>query len=1790
MDKKFIKGLFKDTAHIDQPSGTWRYAKNLITNNKKGSVSNEGGTELNGHLGSDFFTGAQNDKVVGKIEVSDNRVVLFVKDVVSSISPRSEIGIWEKGNYTAVYNPDVAATGIDLNFQTTHPIEGTFKIDSKGDLVVYFTDDLNPPRAFNVSRQQRESATIDLLYGSIPNDIELLNLFPHSGSIPHIELDSVDTHQSSVIEGGGLLTGVYYLALAYVDDDFVSTNFVTVSNPISIVDEFDHTVPTTKKDGAKEGSQTTKAIKWKVSNLNSDYKFLKPVIIRKMGDANEGFKLPNLDISSGSTKEVVFTGIEGSQPASLSEVIIDTVSYETAKTVQQLDNVLYLGNLTGRKDLDYQKYANNIKLHSVTKTIKNFDEVYLTVDNIETGFLNTPVNNFDGSVQTVDATKSYRYQPNLFKFKGYMRDEVYAFYIAFVLKDGSTSAAYHIPGRKHYGNERDLNISSEGPLYADAQKMNPEYARLFHFKDTSTGAFSDARHMNYWENGTETYPNTDNFEIWGTSGYTGSDLKGLQVRHHHFPSNRNGSRKTITHNNCETALSKGLNNNQTIFNRDVINFKYFDSQTYTVNNGYYKTAYLNTFDSGGSTLDENTARTLWNGKYFTATQSMDVRVRWLIQYWQSRNPTSGVGDVKTQLRKVINNNDSLVNEDTIGDGNFKITGCSNADNNLDYNSQAGAASLNPSYDTVIHLEPGDQLYLRHTRNENTANVYQAKIDDQVSSGSNCPKELTFVEFEITSTSITLPKDFMRDAKISHDVDILGFELEDLVIPQEIRDEIQGFRIYYANRDHADKTILGQAPLIPMRSHRAQIGICQESVGGSDALKILETLQDAPEDFWTADPHGFSYWDYNTYPLLYDENNSGPNPVSGAHGYKVFNFPAFDLLRTHKSISSATHINVEYITRNLVFNGPTIDQDKKMVSFIEENDSSGIDEVIQQWGYDTDFNCYPKDVHSSIHVGCIYQTPHLTTQPRMLGQKAKTYLPGDSIFDVRNLGFGGKIFNEFGESGLAIGLKDQHELDAYKSRSEPYLNTGHPDWTDPLHVANNWGFWGYAHENSVNPAILVNPLDPQSNDWNSQYDGSNRSKTYIANLKAFKTDVYKSIDSQDLIWTGFEVLGDDLDFFTIGSGVAHYKTANLKTVNGEAHEGIFGGDTYICRYGAASGLTPNDNDSESNPFRALHYHIVESQDNINFRHTQDEESMYFPSTPAKSVLKTVGIKDITSKDNMRYNDNYSELNNLRSAFPLPLADTLQSDFPTRTHRSAKADTTSLIDNYRLFLANQFKDLPKNRGDLWKLSTFNNLLYFHMEQSLFAGKGKQALKLNDGSESFVGSGDIFQQEPDEIIQTRGGYAGTTSQYAALTTRFGYFFVDSKSRKVFLMGEQLQEISAVGMETWFKDNLKFELEEYGFTSNCNIDNPIDGMGYHSVYDSKHRRIIFTKREFKPTDAFKDGWNVAGGTMVGGNFLGSIRFNSARCIYQIWTLPDCPNANCPPEYQDIPFSCTSPYFTCSGWTISYSPEVGTWTSFHDYIPYLYFATSTDFFSLTDKYARPVYQQGVTSYSANNHNGTTFGNAGIWKHNSERNRGVLYQENKRGTLTDVQFADLLVNYLFEIEFIHNEANTTDTLTSNFSYTLETFKITANEDLEYVSVLEHGFTDFLLYNTLQISGTTELEYLVNTRRVGNSWTINRFRDMAEISVDTSIYYMSPNTNIIGGINTGTLKTSSSVPMFTVDGMQETVNDSYIDTGKTWDKQKKFTDKWLGIRLICDNKQNNLLNLYSTSVGARKVYR
>mgnify|MGYP003664583151 FL=1 len=1844
-EKKFVKGLFKDTGHIDQPTGTWRYALNAFLNDKEGSISNEGGTWPDGVLpdantpGHPSINDAEYFAVIGTINVNEDRIVLFLKDTrpeTSTFYPQSMIVMWESTEKNTIgYTNGIKILYSDyllwannykpLNFNLDNRIEGTFKIDSRQDLIIYWTDDLNPPRALNISRQENSfvSGVIGyyLVYGIAIgggvthfDHIDILNLFPNSGPIPHISFftttDAItgESSQTSVTTGGGLLTGVYYLALAYTDIDFVSTNFLTVSNPVSIVTEYDHTRPTFRKDGAKDGSQTSKAINWKVTNLNTDYKYLKPVVIRKMGDAVDAYRLNDIDISIAATEGVVFSGIEGFVKASIEDVIIDTVSYETAKTINQLDGVLYLGNLTGTQDLGYQKYANNIKLEAVVRSIKDFDQFYATTDNLETGFMNQPVDNGNN----VDDSKSYRYAPNIFNNKGYMRDEVYAFYIAFIMKDGSMSYAYHIPGRKAIGTETekliDWSTSNTSSHVHSLAQISKEYSKRFHIFDSSSAGA--ANNMNYWENSTEFYPNTSNFEVWDENGQLpapAGSIKGLNVRHHHFPSNENNDYQTIHDHDITTDISAGTSGSLTPLNGMILLRSLNDGDGYhdTTPRGMrcknihpastFSNAIINNHIStsgasggGGSCSTPSTNGTT----FFTASQPCTVTTNYFsLQERACYSTGCSNSAVTTRIRT-----DSSLTPESATTRQQDVCG-TDSGNSHDWCNGCEDSSATRTFNnnSVIQLLPGERIWVEswcvtgsRTRPgkmsdlncgtwSNMCSMFADFTSDVPGFNPGCYPENhgSMICFKVQSGPPGLNPDDIRDATISHDVKRLGFKLKDIKIPKSIADKVQGFRIYHAKRDHANKTILGQSVLNPMHLSQDIMGRCAEVVSNSSAteegIQQMGQLYSLPELFWNKEPWARPDSDYP----LYNINNNLDAPAD-ANGYKAFAFHDFTLLRTKNSIAAATHIKPIYRIRNLVWNGPGLEQERKMLSMITNAGTPNVS-IDEYWGWDVstlEQNCYAREIHSAIFIGGNYanlrygSTPYQL--PRLLGQKAKLYLNGDSIFKGESLGFGGKIFNEFGESAMVFSLATGHELPALSSR--PNNNSS----GDPL---THWGV-----HNPMTPSLLLN----WEFDWATYGNGGHslRSEQYLTNLCSFKTDVYKSIDTQKLIWTGFEVLGQDLENFVFDDD-----TASSSATYNTSGAGIFGGDTFICRYGFGSAITPNSEGMTSNPKKALYYQIVESQDNINFRHFESDLSLYFPGTPAKTILKYIGASfnegstyDFTKDSEMKYNDNYSELNDLRTAFPLPLREVKQTDFPTRTHRSAKADPTSLIDNWRMFLANNYKDLPKNRGDLWKLSTFNNLLYFHMEESLFAAKGKQSMEMKDGSEAFVGSGDIFQQDPDELIQTKSGYGGTQSQWAALTTRNGYFFVDRLSRKVFLMKDSLTDISLLGMESWFREHLEYRLEKYGLI-NIN-DNPLTGFGLHSAWDPKYKRIILTKKELVPTAAFVTLFNT-----------GNVRYNVTIKLFE--------------NYQNgiwkSVYWTDKTYFEKSGWSISYLPDLNIWASFHSYVPYLYFSTSTNFYSFSDTYIDYIngitHSDGVNSYNAIYGPGavpTNHGMATVWKHN-ERYKGLLYMDYDHDT-TD--------KYSFELEYIQNEVKTVAKTFYNISYTLQNFAYNVERNAHDINVLKHGFTDYFIYNTNQIYSTTGpnvpngLEYLVNVRSIGNEWKINGFRDMSRLSTQNTAggYYMSTNTNVTGAVNTGTLTTLQTEKIIDfgyinstglTSSYTENLNNSfpsYINVNKVWSQQRKFTDKWVGIRLIYNNIENNLLNLYSTEVGSRKYYR
>ena len=124
------------------------------------------------------------------------------------------------------------------------------------------------------------------------------------------------------------------------------------------------------------------------------------------------------------------------------------------------------------------------------------------------------------------------------------------------------------------------------------------------------------------------------------------------------------------------------------------------------------------------------------------------------------------------------------------------------------------------------------------------------------------------------------------------------------------------------------------------------------------------------------------------------------------------------------------------------------------------------------------------------------------------------------------------------------------------------------------------------------------------------------------------------------------------------------------------------------------------------------------------------------------------------------------------------------------------------------------------------------------------------MSDNTQAFVGSGDIFEQNPDELIPTTEGYGGSDCQFASLTTRFGQFFVNRRDRKVYMMSESIEELSSVGMEKWFLDNIPYQLESYidlgGRHKTLTLLQRTSGSTQRTIQSIK--RIILSKKRANP------------------------------------------------------------------------------------------------------------------------------------------------------------------------------------------------------------------------------------------------------------------------------------------------------------------------------------------------------
>ncbi len=504
------------------------------------------------------------------------------------------------------------------------------------------------------------------------------------------------------------------------------------------------------------------------------------------------------------------------------------------------------------------------------------------------------------------------------------------------------------------------------------------------------------------------------------------------------------------------------------------------------------------------------------------------------------------------------------------------------------------------------------------------------------------------------------------------------------------------------------------------------------------------------------------------------------------------------------------------------------------------------------------------------------------------------------------------------------------------------------------------------------------------------------------------------------------------------------------------------------------------------------------------------------------------KGLCCPETYHYNLDFSRMDKQKVYFPLPktydcCSDCLES-FPERVYYSEVSFQEELSDNYRVFLSNNYRDIEAEHGGITGLIRKGNSLFILTEECLWMLPQNVQQSVVNELVTFIGTGEYFGIPPRKMIDSDMGSAGTRHKWSICKTPLGAFYVSEYEKAVYLIsgGEGgLAKISGEGLHNWFWENLNpylanqyLELigQPYPYPNNPNNPNSV---GIHSVFDPRHQRVIFTKRDYLIRPAYRENFNTIS---IDAGYLGLIVNQLYYSVTQNKFVRFTGIG-----FADVPFT-NGTYFENKSFTISFSLLNKAWTSFHSYIPLFYSQDQNTFYSAN----------GVTD----------------WKHNIKG----LYQK----------FYGTLYSHIIELVSVSNPINTR--LWEDIQ--LQTFaqKYDSTND-DYYEQKDVTFNYLTVYNSRQISGEVEMiskdlqanpeDYFLNQtvnnvssiviNKTERDWTINDFKDV---------------------------RINYAIPMFTKDWasistqypIDKVINPASINVNKDWSQQESFRDKYLIIRL------------------------
>lgn len=337
--------------------------------------------------------------------------------------------------------------------------------------------------------------------------------------------------------------------------------------------------------------------------------------------------------------------------------------------------------------------------------------------------------------------------------------------------------------------------------------------------------------------------------------------------------------------------------------------------------------------------------------------------------------------------------------------------------------------------------------------------------------------------------------------------------------------------------------------------------------------------------------------------------------------------------------------------------------------------------------------------------------------------------------------------------------------------------------------------------------------------------------------------------------------------------------------------------------------------------------VESEINTFFRDWEDgDEKRFYDHTAYNSLSDLFRVPHIRYEDYYKYDFGLSagknfltqtSWANIQPNYYDPLvAETCYVNNPRRLIYSLKQQFTQVLDSWRVYLINNYKDFNSEITTLKSLNQNGALILFKTESPVML-QGSETLETDLGTKITVGDGTLFDKPFQNLSNAERPYEYGSCQNlrSVVNTPAGVYWISQNQGKIFGLSGGMMEITMQDLRWWFNTYLPYKLVEE-FPTFTLTENAVIGLDCQSVYNNQDSLIYFTKKDYTKRKDFAF-------TMIhtsADNFL----VNSVLPI-KLGNLD---------------------YFEDCSWTISYDPKSKTWVSWHDWHPALLMPNKDTFLS----------------------------------------------------------------------------------------------------------------------------------------------------------------------------------------------------------------------------------------------------